>query len=71
MNKFLKNKAVQLGAAGSAFFGATAANASVITTEVQAALDGINGDIVVVGSIIIGVAATYAAFKWVKRATGM
>jgi hypothetical protein len=66
-----KSKWLKAGAVAGAVMGATAANASVITTEVQASLDGINGDLVIVGGIIIGVAAVYASFRWVKRGIGM
>ena len=67
----LKKKLIKAGAAAGAVMGATAANATVITTEVQASLDGIVGDLTIVGGIMIGVAAVYAAFRWVKRGIGM
>jgi hypothetical protein len=67
----LKKKLLKAGAVAGAVMGATAANATVITPEVQASLDGIVGDLTIVGGIMIGVAAVYAAFRWVKRGIGM
>jgi hypothetical protein len=66
-----KSKWLKAGAVAGAVMGATAANASIITTEVQASLNGIVGDLTIVGGIMIGVASVYAAFRWVKRGIGM
>ena len=43
-----------------------AANASVITAEVTDALNGIQTDVTTIGAILLVVAATAVAFKWVK-----
>lgn len=66
-----KSKWLKAGAAAGAAMGATAANASVLTAEVQATIEAIVGDITTVGGIIIGAAAVYASFRWVKRGIGM
>ncbi|SEB11998.1 major capsid protein [Marinobacterium iners] len=66
-----KSKWLKAGAVAGAVMSSAAANASVLTAESQASLEQIVGDITIVGGIIIGAAAVYASFRWVKRGIGM